>query len=51
MSQGDKTPKHIKLDEKNHVEDPLLDQLEGLEWEVIRYETKQEPSESYRGEL
>ena len=48
MSQGDKTPKHIKLDEKNHVEDPLLDQLEGLEWEVIRYETKQEPSESYR---
>jgi hypothetical protein len=26
----DKTPPHIKLDQRNHVEKPLLDQLEGL---------------------
>ena len=30
-----KTPKHIKLDERNHVEKPLLDQLQGLGWEII----------------
>ncbi len=28
-------PKHVKLDERNHVERPLLDQLAGLCWEVI----------------
>ena len=28
----DKTPAHIKLDERNHVEMPLLDQLAGLGW-------------------
>ena len=28
-------PKHIKLDERNHVEKPLLDQLDGLGWEII----------------
>ena len=28
-------PQHIKLDERNHVEKPLLDQLSGLDWEVI----------------
>ena len=26
---------HIKLDERNHVEKPLLDQVAGLGWEVI----------------
>jgi len=26
----------IKLDERNHVEAPLLDQLKGLGWEVYR---------------
>ena len=25
----------IKLDERNHVERPLLDQLKGLGWEVL----------------
>ena len=25
----------IKLDERNHVEAPLLDQLKGLGWEVL----------------
>lgn len=29
MSQ-DKTPKHITLDERNHVEKPLLDQLKDM---------------------
>ena len=28
-------PQHIKLDEREHVEKPLLDQLSGLGWEVI----------------
>ena len=27
-----KPPKHIKLDERNHVEKPLLDQFDGLGW-------------------
>lgn len=31
MKQADK----YKLDERNHVEKPLLDQLVGLGWEVI----------------
>ncbi|MFC1965954.1 type I restriction endonuclease subunit R [Chloroflexota bacterium] len=29
------TSAHIKLDERNHVEKPLLDQLHGLGWEII----------------
>nr|QNO44323.1 hypothetical protein JKAPHALJ_00010 [Methanosarcinales archaeon ANME-2c ERB4]QNO46494.1 hypothetical protein PAACNKLE_00030 [Methanosarcinales archaeon ANME-2c ERB4] len=44
----DKTPPHIKLDEKNHVEEPFLAQLEGLGWKVIRLEQKQSPQDSYR---
>lgn len=31
----DKTQPHIKLDERNHVEKPLLDQLAGLGWEIF----------------
>ena len=27
----DKTPQHIRLDERNHVEKPLLDQLDSLD--------------------
>ncbi len=30
-----KTPRHIKLDERNHVEKPLLEQLDGLGWKII----------------
>ena len=37
----DKTPQHIKLDERNHVEKPLLDQLGGLGWEIIDLDNKQ----------
>lgn len=44
----DKTPQHIKLDERNHVEKPLLDQLAGLDWEIIDLDSKQHPTDSYR---
>jgi type I site-specific restriction-modification system R (restriction) subunit len=44
----DRTPQYIKLDERNHVEKPLLDQLEGLGWEIINLDNKQHPADSYR---
>lgn len=44
----DKTPQYIKLDERNHVEKPLLDQLGGLGWEVIDLDGKQHPGDSHR---
>jgi len=36
------------LDERNHVEKPLLEQLEGLGWEVIDLDNKQHPADSCR---
>jgi len=51
MSYIDKTPPHIRLDERNHVEKPLLDQLTGLGWEIIDLTdkgTRQQPSDTYR---
>ncbi|MCJ7600126.1 MAG: type I restriction endonuclease, partial [Desulfobulbaceae bacterium] len=44
----DKTPPHIKLDERNHVEKPLLDQLDGLGWDIIDLDNKQHPADSHR---
>jgi len=44
----DKTPPYIKLDERNHVEKPFLDQLAGLDWEVIDLDGKQHPGDSFR---
>jgi len=44
----DKTPSQIRLDERNHVEKPLLDQLEGLDWEIIDLDSKQRPADSHR---
>lgn len=44
----DKTPQHIRIDERNHVEKPLLDQLVGLGWEIIDLDNKQHPEDSYR---
>lgn len=44
----DKTPPHIKLDERNHVEKTLLDQLDGLKWEIIDLDGKQHPTDSHR---
>ncbi|MFC1604408.1 type I restriction endonuclease subunit R [Planctomycetota bacterium] len=44
----DKTPQHIKLDERNHVEKPLLEQLDGLGWKIIDLDNKQHPRNSHR---
>ncbi|MBC2744941.1 MAG: type I restriction endonuclease subunit R [Desulfosarcina sp.] len=41
-------PPHIKLDERNHVEKPLLDQLDGLGWEIIDLDNKQHPADTFR---
>jgi len=48
MSNTDKTAKEIRLDERNHVEKPLLDQLAGLQWQVIDLDSKQQPSDTFR---
>lgn len=42
------TPQAVKLDERNHVEKPLLDQLHGLGWDVLDLEMKQQPGETGR---
>jgi type I restriction enzyme R subunit len=42
------TSQLIKLDERNHVEKPLLDQLDGLGWEIIDLDNKQHPDDTYR---
>ncbi len=39
---------HIKLDERNHVEKPLLHQLAGLGWEIIDLDNEQHPADSHR---
>ncbi len=44
----EKTPAHVKLDERNHVEKPLLGQLLGLGWEVLDLDNKQHPGDSFR---
>jgi len=44
----DKAPPNIKLDERNHVEKPLLDQLAGLGWEIIDLDSKQQPADTFR---
>ncbi|MBK7052382.1 MAG: type I restriction endonuclease subunit R [Rhodoferax sp.] len=41
----------IKLDERNHVELPLLDQLKGLGWEVLDLQAQQTPGETHRSNL
>jgi type I restriction enzyme R subunit len=46
--KSDKTSQQIKLDERNHVEKPLLDQLAGLGWDVLDLEMKQQPGETFR---
>ena len=44
----DKTPQYIKIDERNHVEKPFLDQLDGLGLEVIDLDSKQHPGDTFR---
>lgn len=45
---NDKRNAALRLDEKTHVEEPLLQQLEALGWTVIRLEQRQEPQQSFR---
>jgi type I restriction enzyme R subunit len=47
MSTKD-TPAQIRLDERQHVEKPLQDQLAGLGWEIIDLDAKQHPGDSHR---
>jgi type I restriction enzyme R subunit len=39
---------HIKLDERNHVDKPLMDQLSGRYREIIDLDSKQHPDATYR---
>jgi type I restriction enzyme R subunit len=48
MANTDQTANELKLDERNHVEKPLLHQLAGLQWEVIDLDNKQQPSDTFR---
>ena len=49
LSMKARLPQHIKLDERNHVEKPLLDQLAGLGWKVIDLtDMKQTPADTHR---
>lgn len=42
-------PNHIKLDERNHVEKPLLKQLKGLDWKIVDLTGKrQNPGDTFR---
>ena len=43
---NDKRNAALRLDEKTHVEEPLLQQLEDLGWTVVRLEQQQEPQQS-----
>ena len=50
----DNTPTHVKMDEKTHVEEPFLHQLEtmpGLHWKVLRLDNYQAPEETQRTEF
>jgi type I restriction enzyme R subunit len=40
--------KQIRIDERNHVEKPLLDQLNGLGWEIIDLDSRQVPRQTFR---
>ena len=49
MGTESTTAKQLRLDERNHVEKPLLDQLAGLGWEVIDLtDMKQTPVDTHR---
>ena len=39
---------HLRLDERNHVKKPFLDQRHGFGWEIIDLDSKQHPSDSFR---
>jgi len=50
MSHKD-TATQIRIDERQHVEKPLLAQLEGLGWEILDLDAKQHPGDSHRTSL
>lgn len=43
-----KIPDYIRIDERNHVEKPLLDQLEGLQWEILDLDKGHTPQQTFR---
>ena len=43
------TLQSIRLDERNHVEKPFLDQLAGLGWKILDLDNRQLPTDSHRG--
>ena len=45
---NDKPNPALHLDEKTNVEEPFLDQLAGLGWDVIRLQQVQTPEQSLR---
>lgn len=45
----DTTTQYIKIDERDHVEKPLLDQLDSLGWEIVDLDSRQQPKDSHRG--
>ncbi len=45
---NDKKDQNLKINEKQTVEDPFLDQLEAQGWEVVRLQQVQMPEDSYR---
>jgi len=47
-SNFDPQSSHLRIDERNHVEKPLLDQLAGLGWEIIDLDSTQHPIDTYR---
>ena len=42
------TPQPLRMDERNHVEKPFLDQLAGLGWEILDLDNRQLPTDSHR---
>ncbi len=35
------TPQYLKFDERDHVEKSLLDQLDGLKWDIVDLDIRQ----------
>src|SRR5690348_14176621 len=48
MPPSDKTAKEIKVDERNHVEKPFLDQLQGHGWQILDLDKTQQPKDTFR---
>src|ERR1700693_5020069 len=48
MAISDKVAAGVRLDERDHVEKPLLDQLRSLGWQVRDLDSRQHPSDTFR---